>query len=87
MEDWVVDGFVEISAVLRAGVYLLMHHERVVYVGKAKVMLGRLYKHRVAWGSKKRTPITGAIPAKGMLFDRVLIRPCGSHEWMISKQR
>ena len=43
-------------------------------------MLGRIYTHRVAWGSKRRAPRTGAIPAKGMLFDQVMIRPCHTTE-------
>ena len=73
-------GFVEITEVLRQGVYLLVHRETVVYVGKAKVMLGRLYTHRTAWGKKSRKAITGAIPAKGMLFDRVFVQPCHSYE-------
>ena len=71
-----MDGFVDVSLVLRQGVYILLHQGVVVYVGKAQVMLGRVYKHRVAWGSKKRKPITSVIPAKGMLFDQVMIRPC-----------
>ena len=68
-------GFVDITQVLRAGVYLLAHQGTVVYVGKAKVMLGRVYSHRVKWGTKSRKPVTNAIPAKGMLFDQVFIRP------------
>lgn len=71
-----MDGFVDVSAVLRRGVYILLHQDKVVYVGQASLMLGRVYKHRVAWGSKSRKPITGAIPAKGMLFDQIMIRPC-----------
>jgi hypothetical protein len=73
-------GFVEISAMLRQGVYLLVHHDVVVYVGKGKVMLGRLYMHRVAWGKKSRKAITSVIPPKGMLFDRVFVQPCRNDE-------
>ena len=73
-----MDGFVDVSLVLRQGVYILLHQGVVVYVGKAKVMLGRVYSHRVKWGSKSRKPVTGSIPAKGMLFDQVMIRPCFS---------
>lgn len=70
------EGFVEVSATLRAGVYVLVHHDEVVYVGKSKVMLGRIYTHRVAWGSKRRTRRTDAIPPKGILFNRVFVHPC-----------
>lgn len=75
-----MEGFVEITQVLREGVYILMHHDKVVYVGKAKVMLGRLYQHRVRWGTKSRTRVSGVIPPKGILFDRILIRPCALDE-------
>ena len=74
------EGFVEISLVLRQGVYLLVHHDVVVYVGKAKVMLGRLYSHRVKWGSKSRKAVTAVQSPKGMLFDRVYVRPCKNDE-------
>lgn len=73
-------GFIDVSQVLRGGVYLLAHQGVVVYVGKAQVMLGRIYSHRVKWGTKSRKPITAAIPAKGMLFDQVFVRPCSSAE-------
>lgn len=75
-----MEGFVDVSAVLRQVVYILLHQGTVIYVGKAKVGLGRLYSHRVAWGSKSRKPRTGAIPAKGMLFDQIMVRPCMSVE-------
>lgn len=74
-----MEGFVEITEVLRCGVYVLMHHDKVVYIGKAKVMLGRLYQHRVRWGTKSRARVSGVIPPKGILFDRVFIRPCENH--------
>lgn len=73
-----MEGFVDVSAVLRQGVYILLHQGVVVYVGKAQLMLGRVYKHRVAWGSRKRKPQTAVIPAKGMLFDQVMVRQCAS---------
>lgn len=75
-----MEGFVDVSLVLRRGVYILLHQGVVMYVGQASLMLGRVYRHRVAWGSKKRKPITGVIPAKGMLFDQIMIRPCQLHE-------
>lgn len=74
------DGFVDVSAILRTGVYLVVHQGKVVYVGQARVMLGRLYKHRVAWGSKSKKRITALIPPKGMLFDQVFVRPCLASE-------
>lgn len=74
-----VEGFVDVSVMLRSGVYLLLHQGAVVYVGKSQVMLGRVYSHRVAWGRKSRTRQTALIPPKGILFDQVLVRPCPLH--------
>ena len=73
-----MEGFVDVTAILRRGVYILLHQGTVVYVGQAQLMLGRVYSHRVAWGSKKRKPRTAVIPAKGMLFDQIMVRPCFS---------
>lgn len=73
-------GFIDVSQVLRGGVYILAHQGTIVYVGKAKVMLGRVYQHRVRWGTKSRKPVTGVIPPKGILFDQVFIRPCHGAE-------
>ena len=72
------DGFTDVSHMLRGGVYMLLHCGVVVYVGKSKVMLGRIYSHRVAWGRKSRKPITSNIPPRGILFDQILIQPCPS---------
>lgn len=74
-----VEGFIDVSAMLRSGVYLLLHQGAVVYVGKSQVMLGRVYSHRVAWGRKSRTRQTALIPPKGILFDQVLVKPCALH--------
>lgn len=70
-----LEGFLDVSRILQGGVYALVHREVVVYVGKSKVMLGRVYSHRVAWG-KKSTKAIGLKPTKGILFDAVWIRPC-----------
>jgi excinuclease UvrABC nuclease subunit len=74
-----LEGFTEVSAMLSGGVYALVHKGNVVYVGKAKVMLGRVYTHRVAWG-KKSTKSVGLKPQKGILFDAIWVRPCPSAE-------
>lgn len=81
MENWVVEleGFVDASAMLQGGIYALVHRGVVVYVGKSKVMLGRVYTHRVQWGKKAIRP-QGLKPQKGILFDAVWVRPCPNHE-------
>lgn len=76
----VFSDFEDVSTMLRGGVYLLLHRGAVVYVGKSKVMLGRVYSHRVAWGRKSRKALTANIPARGILFDQILIRACRSDE-------
>lgn len=72
-----MDGFVDISAALRSGVYLLKYRGAVVYVGKAKVMLTRVYSHRRAWADKrqKARDLPEWFPIKGILFDEVQILP------------
>lgn len=74
-----VEGFIDVSAILRSGVYALVHRGVVVYVGKSKVMLGRLYAHRTAWGSKSKKRV-GYKPISGILFDEVWIKPCATDE-------
>lgn len=70
-----LEGFTNVSTILQGGVYALVHRGVVVYVGKSKVMLGRVYTHRVAWGKKSKAQV-GLKPQKGILFDAVWIRPC-----------
>lgn len=70
-----LEGFTDVSTILQGGVYALVHRGIVVYVGKSKVMLGRICRHRETWG-KKSTKAVGLKPLKGILFDSVWIRPC-----------
>jgi excinuclease UvrABC nuclease subunit len=70
-----LEGFIDASAMLQGGVYALVHRGVVVYVGKSKVMLGRVYTHRVAWGKKSKSAV-GLKPQKGILFDAIWVRPC-----------
>lgn len=67
-----LSGFIGVSDVLRSGVYALVHKGVVIYVGKSKTMLARIYTHRAQWG-KKSMPW---LPVKGILFDEVFVRPC-----------
>lgn len=66
---------VEGTAILQAGVYALCRGEEVVYVGKAKILLTRIYAHfnamdRAKWGKK---PLRGT---KGVVFNRIRLFPC-----------
>lgn len=70
-----LDGFSEVSEVLRCGVYALAREGVVVYVGKAKRMLSRIEAHRSNWG-RKAMPAWMPASLRGVLFDQVFIRPC-----------
>lgn len=64
-------GFQDVSAVLAQGVYVLLSRGQAVYVGKAEgPALLKLYGHRTSEG------MPAWFPAKGFVFDQVLVRPC-----------
>lgn len=72
-------GFVNASEILRSGVYLLVHRGVVIYIGKSKCMLGRVYSHRNLWNSKRRRKelpwwVESMLP--GIQFDEIHVRPC-----------
>lgn len=71
-----LEGFVDASAMLRCGVYALVYRGVVVYVGKSKCMLGRVYGHRSNYTSKRRKEVPSWVPTKGFLFDEIHVRPC-----------
>lgn len=72
-----LEGFFNTGAMLKSGVYALVYRGAVVYVGKSKMMLGRIYNHRILWGRSKRSHREGVpwLP-KGILFDDIWVRPC-----------
>lgn len=73
-----LEAFVDVSTILRAGVYALCAKGKVLYVGKSRAMLGRIYTHRNLWLSKRkgRKIPEWLTPVKGIHFDEVHIRPC-----------
>lgn len=70
-----LEGFAEVSMILRSGVYALVREGAVVYVGQSKNMLTRISAHRSNWG-RKSTPAWLPPSCRGMLFDQVFIQPC-----------
>lgn len=68
-----LEGFVDVSTVLRAGVYALCWRGEVVYVGKSKSVLGRVYTHRSA---ARRKEFPSWLPIKGVQFDEFHVIPC-----------
>lgn len=72
----VLEGFQDISPILRAGVYALCYHGAVVYIGKSKSLYARIYAHRSAWSRERQGKRAFAhLPVKGILFDEVLVFP------------
>ena len=76
-----LDGFSNVSEVLRSGVYVLVAKGVPIYVGKSKAMIARINSHRRAWIDKRKgqawtTEVLG-IPA--LRFDEIHIRPVPPH--------
>lgn len=69
-----IEGFIEVTTILRCGVYALVRDGAVVYVGQSKRMLSRIEAHRSQWARSTKAP--DWLPIKGILFDQVFIRPC-----------
>lgn len=68
-----VDEFADISDAMGAGVYMLYHHERVVFVGYSTSMIDLIAGHRRL--AHKSMPTW--FPIVGIIFDRAHILPCG----------
>ena len=78
-----LEGFAEVSPILKAGVYALVKNGVVIYVGKSRQVYARLYAHRSTAGRAARAKLNGKpspiptwLPAKGFVFDQVFVRPC-----------
>jgi excinuclease UvrABC nuclease subunit len=71
-----IEGFADVSEILRSGVYILIHKGIVIYIGKSKTMLNRIYTHRHMWGAKKRRAVPEWMPVKGILFDQIFVKAC-----------
>ena len=70
-----LEGFVEVTPILRAGVYALVRDGVVVYVGQGKKMVARVEAHRSNWG-RKSVPAWMPVSLRGVLFDQVFVFPC-----------
>lgn len=70
-----LEGFIDVSDVLRSGVYALVRNGVVVYVGQGKRMLARIEAHRSNWG-RKSMPAWMPVSLRGVLFDEVFVLPC-----------
>ncbi len=70
-----LEGFIDVTPILRCGVYALVRDGVVVYVGQSKKMLSRVEAHRSNWG-RKSTPSWMPASFRGVLFDQVFVMPC-----------
>lgn len=76
-----LSGGLDLSAVLQSGVYILLHKGRIVYVGKSRMVLKRLYAHRNLWERKRRgLRRPGYTKINGVPFDKVMFHPCRYEE-------
>ena len=77
-----LEGFTDVSGVLRGGVYALCAKGVVIYVGKSKAMIARINSHRRAWIDKRKGQsgwIADMLGIPGLLFDEIHVRPCPPH--------
>lgn len=70
-----LEGFEDVSEILRGGVYALCYRGAVVYIGQSKALIARVNGHRTNRGT--RTPLWLKTAVKGITFDEVHIFPCG----------
>lgn len=71
-----LEGFNEVSGLLRSGVYALANRGVVIYVGKSRSLYARVYAHKhFANRAAKGRSIPDWLPTKGLIFDQVFIRP------------
>lgn len=70
-----LEGFINVSAILRCGVYALVRDGVVVYVGQSKKPLARISAHRSNWG-RKAMPAWMPASLRGVLFDECHVLPC-----------
>lgn len=66
-----MDGWTDVSEVLRRGIYMLLHRGKVVYIGKARLPLAFIASHRELANRKQET---AWVPARGITFDQVLVK-------------
>lgn len=62
-------GFVDATLILQSAVYMLVHRGKVIYIGKAKRAMNRIYAHK-AKGKKYSWDIV-----KAFNFDQVFLMP------------
>ncbi|TXH43039.1 MAG: GIY-YIG nuclease family protein [Desulfurellales bacterium] len=73
----VLDGFTNVTPILRAGVYALVAKGVIIYIGQAKNIHNRITTHRQqATRAARGQSIPDWLPVRGFVFDEVHVRPC-----------
>lgn len=72
-----IEAFLDMSKMLESGIYLLSRKGKVVYVGKSKCLLTRIYTHRSF--ARRHTPAF-LQHAKGIVFDACHVLPAPIHK-------
>lgn len=68
-----VTGFIDVTSLLRGGVYMLMRRRVVVYIGQSRCLLTRIHTHRA--NSNRKLPSWLPHSARGIAYDEVHILP------------
>ena len=72
-----LEGFSDVTPLLRSGVYALAKRGVIIYVGKAKNLYSRIYTHKhFANRGAKGQKIPSWLPIRGFVFDQVFVFPC-----------
>jgi excinuclease UvrABC nuclease subunit len=73
-----LEGFTDLTPILRSGIYALCKRGVVIYVGKSKSLYARIYAHKnlSSRGKGKTAPDWMPQSLKGIAFDQVFIQPC-----------
>lgn len=72
-----LEGFTDVTPILRAGVYALVAKGVVIYVGQAKALHNRITTHRqqAARGARGQK-LPEWLPIRGFVFDEIHVRAC-----------
>jgi len=74
-------GFMDVTKLIHCGVYALLRKGEVVYVGKSKQPLMRIFRHVSNRGKRLKKKMFGGFSSptyegKGIMFDTVWFLPC-----------
>jgi excinuclease UvrABC nuclease subunit len=75
------DGFIDGTALQRAGVYLLVWKDEVVYAGQSAKLSARISTH-ISQKGKPRSSLLGRRALPTMRFDRIFFMPCNASDML-----